>query len=178
MSHVPTFISLLQAAQQLQTALASDAFDFVENTLKKGKANDAQLVDVGFLLREMENVFDECRKEAKARKELISRLLAAKAIDSLNDPEGAQGRFDGNLASAIPDAKIYPKIPRPGSDDYLALMEFMGVPAPVAALGLLKPSFTATQEWLQERAAEGKNPPNCLGTYTDAVCIFRRKKQR
>jgi len=170
-----TFVDLLDQVQTLQTQVASDAFAFVENRVKKKLVGAPELTDVGFLLRELENSFDEMRKEVKMRKEFISRLLAAMCVASLNEDEETVGKFVGELASAMPDAKVYPKIPKAGTVEYEELLRYFGVPDPVIVAGLLKPSFVQTQEWLQQRAAEGLNPPAQLGTYSDAICVFRRR---
>jgi hypothetical protein len=170
-------VELLNQAQKFQTQLASDTFALVENRIKKGLVEAPEMTDIGFLLRELERAFDEMRKEAKMRKEFISRILAAKCVASLNE-EQTVGKFVGDLATATPDAKVYPKVPKPGSVEYAELLRYFGVPDPVIKAGVLKPSFTQTQEWLQARAAEGLNPPDCLGTYSDAICVFRRRGGR
>lgn len=138
--------------------------------------DEHDLTDVGYLLRECERLLDDARKEAKAKKETISRLLAVKVINRCTEDPTTELRSRGELATATPDVAIRPKLPKAGTPEYVRLLEFLGVPPDAIAGGTLSIHFNRMSEMLTALAAEGKNPPpGLLGTYTDNTCTFRRR---
>lgn len=139
--------------------------------------DEQTLTDVGFLMRECERLFDDARKEAKAKKETVSRLLAIKILKRYTEDPDTELRSRGELATATPDVAIRPKLPKAGTPEYSQLLEFLGIPADVISAGTLSIHFNRMTEMLTELAAAGKNPPpGLLGTYTDNTCTFRKRR--
>jgi hypothetical protein len=143
--------------------------------LQRDALSDADLTDIGFLLRECEKFFDDARKEVKAKKEMISRMLALKITKRFTEDPNTELRSRGELAIATPDVAIRPKLPKAGTIEYEQLLTFLGVPPEVICEGTLTIHFKRMSEMLTKMAEEGKNPPpGLVGTYTDNTCVFRK----
>jgi len=143
--------------------------------LQSDQLSESELCDVGFLLRESERWLDDARKEVKAKKELISRILSVKITRRCIEDDSSELRARGELATATPDVKIRPKLPKAGTDEYGQLLTWLGVPAETIGDGLLSVHFKRMSEMLTRMAEEGKQPPpGLVGTYTDSNCVFRR----
>lgn len=143
--------------------------------LQSDSLSEAELCDVGFLLRECERWLDDARKEVKAKKETISRMLAVKVTRRCIESDDAELSARGHLATATPDVAIRPKLPKAGTPEYATLLAWLGVPDASIEGGTLSIHFNRMSEMLTRMAEEGKNPPpGLVGTYTDNNCVFRR----
>lgn len=134
--------------------------------------------DLGFLCREIAEVYDEMRKEAKARQELFGRRIAevqgrAAMRGELEDDDLT---VRGELATGVPSIKSIPKIPKTGSEEYLVLCRWFGIPVDLAQSGAVKFSFTHLQAFCEAARATGIDvPPGIVGTYSEPMTTFRRK---
>lgn len=131
--------------------------------------------DMGLLCREMEELFDEMRKEVKARKELCGKIIAMdfakrSLAGDVND------KVSGEIATASPDVKQQPKIPKQGTDEFLELMEAVGVSKEVALSGAVKLDWNGMGDYVAKQVALGKKiPPGITKLYPVFVATFRRK---
>ena len=136
-----------------------------------------ELVDAGYLLREIESLLDDGRKECKARKAYIAKLLGREA-----STRALAGRDDlkikGQLANATVDIKLLPKMPKAGTSEFDELMNFFGVTGEAARTGLLSLHFVKLTEYLTKSAEDGINPPpGLVGTFPEYSVIYRKKKR-
>lgn len=133
------------------------------------------LVDAGYLCRELSSMCDDLRKGLTNRQVVIARYLAARA--AVDGMQGSETSLKGELATATPDIKVMPKIPENGSTDYIELMRWIGVPDELISRDMLRPSFSTIQRVLTQMAVDGKKPPPGISmTYTDAQVVFRKRK--
>ena len=140
-----------------------------------------QLADMGFLCRELENAFDEVRKDAKARKELVAKVLGVRvAQSSIEDPENPiETPVRGLLCTASPKVQNRARIPGRRSDDYQPFMDHLGVPRETTELKILEPHYVAVNEWLDRLTQEGLPlPPGCTLSSTAYGCDFRRRRRK
>tara|TARA_R110000824_G_scaffold69355_3_gene178837 strand:+ start:2325 stop:2867 length:543 start_codon:yes stop_codon:yes gene_type:complete len=146
------------------------------SVLQRDQLSESELTDIGFLLRESEKFFDDARKEVKAKKEMISKMLALKIMKRYTeDPDTEDLRSRGTLATATPDVAIRPKLPKAGTPEYEQLLNWLGEPIETINGGTLNIHFNRMSQMLTRMAEEGKNPPpGLVGTYTDNTCVFRR----
>lgn len=139
-------------------------------------------VDTMFFLREVENLCEDLRKEAKARRELAGKLIAIVQTEA-SLAEGG-GTFDmtvrGEFATGSPDMKQTPAIPRPGTDRYMALGKALGIPEAPLKAGYIRFGWSQVSDFYGRLLAEGKNPPPGLEekSYTQYSTVIRRKKQQ
>ncbi len=147
---------------------------FLTDGIKSNTYTKEELVDIGFLLREMENLLNDFRKDCKVRKELCGKIIAKKVMeDNL-----ASGDFEdvvhGTLARGIVDLKMQPKIPKRDTEEYQLMMEAFGVPKD--KIGIVKIDWTQAGELASKCAAEGVPLPEGLGnTYPVYSTKFTRK---
>lgn len=148
----------------------------ISDCVKKRQLANDELVDVGFLFREIESIFDELRKEAKARKELSAKVLALSVIqESVNDPE-ADSVIHGEYARASLSLKTRVRLPKKLSPEYYEVCEFLGVPSEVIDKGLVKLDWNGASEFATQMAEEGKRLPKGLDdTYQEYSCTYTRK---
>jgi hypothetical protein len=131
--------------------------------IKIGRLNTGELTDFGFLSKELECLFDELRKECKARKDLCGSMIAYKLIqESLTDPAAAiQSR--GSLSIGVPDVKMQVSLPKKFTEEYFQITDHFGVSRDVAATGILRLDWNAVVEYCTKLFSEGKKIPSGFG---------------
>lgn len=147
--------------------------------LKSKKLSNEELCDFGFICRELENIFDELRKEVKARKDLCGNIIAYKLIQmSVSDPT-IQMQVRGQLATGTPDVKMQAGIPEKFSEEYYQLTDYFNVPRKVAELGILKLDWKTVTEFLTRQMNEGKPIPKGFGKqYPLYQVVYRKRKEK
>jgi len=147
--------------------------------LKSKQLNSEDLCDFGFLCRELENLFDELRKEVKARKDLCGQIIAYRLVqNSLSDPT-IKMRIDGQLAVGIPDVKMEAGIPNKFTEEYYQLTNYFGVPRKVAEAGILRLDWKMCSEFLTKQMNEGKQIPKGFGKqYPKYITTYRKKREK
>lgn len=131
--------------------------------IKSKKLSSGELTDFGFLCRELENLFDELRKECKARKDLCGSIIAYKLVqESLTDPTAAM-QSRGTLATGTPDVKMQVGLPQKFTDEYFQLTDYFGVSRSIAGTGILRLDWNAVVEYCTKLANEGKEVPLGFG---------------
>lgn len=154
--------------EEIQSAVAM--MRRVVDTMKPG-----DLADSGYFLRECEALMDDGRKELKARREYINKLVCRIGLESFS--AGGDLDIPGQYCKAFPDIKQQPNIPRPGSPEYAVLMKGFGVDPEIAESGIFKVDFNKMTDRLTKLASEGKNPPDgLLGTFPLHSVIYRKKR--
>jgi len=146
-------------------------------SIKSKALDNSELTDFGFLCRELENLFDELRKECKARKELCGSIIAYRLIqESLTDPTITM-RSKGTLATGTPDIKMQAALPKKFTDEYFQLTDFFGVPRDVAETGILRLDWKRVTEYCTKLSNEGKPIPEGFGKrYPLYSTTFRKTK--
>lgn len=145
--------------------------------LKSKQLNSEELCDFGFFSRELEKVFDELRKEVKARKELCGQIIAYRLVQaSISDPT-IKMQVQGQFATGSPDVKMEAALPKKFTDEYYQLTDYFGVPRDVAASGILKLDWKQVTEFLTKRMNDGKKIPDGFGKkYPRYTTTYRKKK--
>ncbi len=162
---------LIEAVHQL----VYDQLSRLNAVVKSPSTETEALVDIGYFLRELENIFDEQRKDCKSLKELASKTIGFRvAQDSLTNPD-ADPCVKGNFARATADVKIRPKMPAKGSPAYMAALDFFYVPRKAIADGVLKVDWKGASDYLTTKMENGEKLPEGLNeTYTEVTCTFTR----
>lgn len=174
---VKRMCEMLKAVQIVHQVLY-DGISSVTTEVKNLKFTNEQLADVGYFFRELETVFDECRKEVKARKELVSKVLAFKVAQNCIQDPTADPIVRGNFARACTDVKIRPKLPKKDSAEYRSALEFFDVPESVIQNGVLKLDWKTVSELLTSLMEQGKKLPDGLTeTYPEYTCTFMRTRK-
>lgn len=176
-------VKMAQGLRDVLVAFHKEVYDFIAVThdgVTKMELSMEDLVDMGYLCRDMERYLDEMRKEVKSRKELIGKLLAFHvAQQSLNDTEKLQVTVKGELATGTPDVKLQPKIPEPKTEEFSQLMEYFGLSRDRLA-GIedcLRLSFNGMRDLVSRLAEEGyPMPPGVVKTWPVYTTTFRRRK--
>jgi len=147
--------------------------------IKSKKLNSEELCDFGFICRELENLFDELRKEVKARKDLCGQIIAYRLVqNSLSDPS-IKMQVDGQLATGIPDVKMQAALPNKFTEEYYQLTDYFDVPKKVAELGILKLDWKTVVEFLTKQMNEGKQIPKGFGKqYPQYITVYRKRKEK
>jgi hypothetical protein len=133
-----------------------------------------ELADIGYYLRELENTFDSFRKESKAVRDLVSKMIGVHVIQkSVIDPDYTS--VTGKAARANPDVKIRVKTPREGTPEYAAMLKHFGI----INLGVFKPDWNRISDYATEQAMMGIQLPECLReTFTEYVCTFTKVSKK
>lgn len=143
--------------------------------MKAKSFEQADLADLGYLFRELEREQDDARKEAKARRELATRLMC---IAYVNTPEGLASTEDvikGELATATLDLKMMSILPKKGQPEYYILGEHFGMTPDLLETGLFKFDWVAVQDYVSRCMEDGLPIPPGLGKkYPDYRATFRK----
>lgn len=176
---------LLYRIQGLHKNLKSMLFDYLSFLAEflaaqkdRGVLNEKDLVDIGFFLRESENMADELRKEAKSRKEMVGKHLAMILLATAINDKHKDGKVEGRFAIADPDLEVAPALPKRGTKDYQDFMSWLGVRQDVIDSAILDPHYVRTGAMLAERIAAGKpTPPGITLKNPTYSCVFRKKRK-
>lgn len=157
-----THVSLIQFVRNINDALDGREF------------SDADLVDVGYFLNVLgRQLLDEMRKDVNARRDLIAKLIAARAGAAAGRGENCE-TMRGEHAMAIPDVKVVPIVPKPGTPEYVAFLGALGVPTEIIDSCVLKVSYEQASELAKRLLQEGRNLPSGLIASTiDGMVTFR-----
>lgn len=148
------------------------------NELLKSKTlSNEDLCDFGFFSRELEKLFDELRKEAKARKELCGQIIAYRLTQaSLSDPT-LKMKVQGEFATGTPDVKMEAALPTKFTEDYYKITDHFNVPRDVAETGVLRLDWKRVTEFLTKQMNDGKPIPKGFGKqYPKFTTVYRKRK--
>lgn len=137
----------------------------------------SQMVDLGFLCREVRNVAKDLRKQAEAHQNAFSVVICRKIMAHVLQYPSAPERADGTLASASSNIKPMPRIPKQGTPEHEVLCDYFSIPE--SAQGVVDFGFKNVGAFLLREAHEGRNVPiemtQPAGTEFDV--IYRTKKR-
>jgi len=160
-----TFQQLCDKVQELWTEFHGELITMTE-LIASPKTAMGDLVDTGFLCREMETLLDDWRKECKARKELVTKILA------IRSPAFGDSTIQGKLASVSLDATLEVEIPKEGTPEYDEILKYFHVDPEIP----FKPHWKKVQELVLQRYQDGVPlPPGFGKQYTKTTGVFRRK---
>lgn len=158
------------------------AFHYVFDESMRGQVKHPMqdLVDLGFLHREISDKLDELRKECNARQERISRVIGATVIKRTTTDPTLDMTQRGTLASATPDVGVVAICPKPNTPEYVALMKGLGIEnEELIASGALAPHFVRMSEYVSERLSKGlPAPAGVLGTSPTFRVTYIRKRAK
>lgn len=135
------------------------------------KITDENMADLGFLCREIGKVLDDLRKEFNAKSEFLAKVICLRAVHS-----GAHEPIRGDLATATPTPKLAATLPKRGTPEYYALMEWLGVPREAAETKVLDFHFKGLEELITQRVENGAEKPPINVAHTSYTCSFRARK--
>lgn len=157
----------LEELKRLHSVMYDHASPIVDK-VKTREYSAQDLADLGFLFREMENLLDDWRKDSKARKELIGKLLCLQLVKSETD------MVQGELCRAQADMKMRPEWPKPGTSEYFELLTHFGID-PNSPIRI---SWKGLGELCTKLFKEGKPlPPGMKDPKADYFCKFTRTNQ-
>lgn len=141
---------------------------------------NTELVDFGFLCREVADTADEIRKDCNAHMALASRIVCIRETEKfVANPEDSEvGKpIRGSLATGSTDVKVIVDQPQKGQHEYHLLMKYLGVPEDLIVSGLVKPSWKGINDLATECEREGKPMPPGLGKKRpEYIVTYRRKR--
>lgn len=163
---------MLDELQEQHMKVLSHLIAVTENAKKRTVYDIPTTSDLGFVMREMETLLDEWRKDAKARKELLGKLIA---FEVLSDPD-MKDTVQGELARGTIFLKKKLKPPKKGTVEYEKAMEYFGVPPEVTAKGLVKLDWEKTSEALTIEMEDGTKALGFLESFELYGTQWTRKK--
>ena len=170
-----SILEMSLSRMQDQNILLMGELSNADKAIRSG-ASDADLVDAGFLSRELENMFDELRKEAKARREFVEMELTKRGATRVVSGEDSDNLVHGTLARAKVDAVMTANIPEKGTPEWGRLMKDLGIPEEPVKNGLVSVSFRGLSSLLTARAEKGLPPPAGISRmYAQPKVVFTRK---
>lgn len=149
----PELKSLLDTLTKMRIDFAQLTIPFIETHRNE---SDEDLVDCGFLFREIAAVCDEIRKDANARQETVNRTLARKLLEKWAESMGTTDlKCRGEYATGTAKAKstLVPISKGKDPEAYDRFMAACGVPEHLIKAGILKihvPSLSKYDETLIE----------------------------
>lgn len=172
---------LYRAVQQLQLKYASFNYKmqgYAKNFSQDEVSQFPEICDLGFLYRELGDLFKELSTTSNAWEAKLSNILCLGMMyQQVKDPTKAPENIRGTLATGTPKILTQPKFPKKDTPEFLMLMKHMGVPLENA--NLFSPSFKTFEEHLTKLAEEGKPmPPGIVGKYEVNTMLYRRMSER
>lgn len=172
-------VETVHKAHEDVNTLYHDVYDVMARltaAVQSKKYSDADLCDMGFFCKQMESLLDELRKETKARKELIGRIIAFNRTKAFIADPTIDPTVRGKYATGTPDVRQEAELPKKGTDEYFAFTDHFGVPRGVAEQGILKLDWNSVGDMCTQLAEDGKKMPPGLGRMIPKyVTTFRKK---
>jgi hypothetical protein len=138
----------------------------VVEDVKAQKFKKSELVDLGYLCREIAHKADDLRKEARAKTEFIGRMICLLVTRECVGDENADLSVRGTLATGTCDLRYVPQLPKFGTPEYELLCAYLELDPALTKSGIMSFSFDRTAELLTRLAGEGKKTPEgILKTY-------------
>ncbi len=157
-ARVNEILSQLRAFHRTSHDLVAEA----TGGIKVGMS-DEDLADIGFLFREMEELHEELRKEAKARKELAGKVLSERIhTRNLMSDNDELAPVRGQLATATCKMRIEGETPRKGTPEYSQLWEKLGLPKELEDSDIVKLSHDGLMDAVSNSLAAGKPLPGIV----------------
>jgi len=145
--------------------------------LKSKNLHSAELCDFGYICRELENVFDELRKEVKARKELCGQIIAYRLIQAHVSDPSTKMQAKGQFATGTPKVKMEAALPKKFTEEYFQITDHFDVPRKVAEAGVLRLDWKMCSEFLTKQMQDGKQIPKGFGKqYPLYSTVYRKRK--
>lgn len=174
-------VTLTRRVEDLYAVLYTYASD-IGDRVKKTEFDLETLVDLGFLLRVMEHKFDELRKDLKARKEIVGKLVAYVAYQNALAADANGTKVDmtvrGQLAIGIPEQRMSASPPKKGSPEYNTFLRSLGISEEMIKDQILVPAWKGIETLVSKLTMEGRKLPPGLGkTYPQFKTTFRRQPE-
>lgn len=161
---VKRLVEDLDSLKRLHSVMYDHASPIVDK-VKTREFSSKELADLGFLFREMETLLDDWRKDSKARKELISKLLCLQLVKADTDI------VRGDLCRAQVDMKMRPEWPEIGSEEYFDLLHHFGIDPNDP----IRISWKGLEDLCTKLFEQGKPlPPGMKNPKADWLCKFTR----
>lgn len=175
---VQALLSLTKKLEALQHEIIEYHYE-LDKTLQGQVLHPMQdLVDLGFLHREMSYQLDAMRKESNARMDKISRIIGAIVARKIAGDPTLDMRQHGTLASGTPSPSVIAFCPKPGSVEYATLLRGFGVNEDAIKAGVLAPHFVRTAEYVSDLVSRGlPAPAGILGTAPSFSVTYVKKRQ-
>ena len=171
-SDLQHLIELHEEMTVLHAKVLTHLLEVTENMKTRTHYSLQEACDIGFLMREMETLLDDWRKDCKVRKELSGRLIAFEVLS--DDRMGDTVR--GSLARGKIFMKKMLKPPKKGTVEYDQAMAHFGVPTSVTVEGIVKLDWEKTSEYLTRMMEDGEKALTFLETFELYGTSWTRKK--
>lgn len=153
--------------------------DLSANVKSRSTYSLEDLVDLGFLCREISRLVDDLRKECNARQELIGKVIALEVTQESVAGTRTDPTVRGTLATGTPDVKPIASVPRPGTPAYASMCAHFGLDGEAVENQMFEFRFKRIGDWLLRLAEEGRDPPKgFLQTYQKFSTVFRKKSPK
>ena len=174
---IQEFEKLMERFTLLHTTTL-DFFDLLQPIVKDREgANLEDLCDLGFLCREIERLTDEMRKDAKAHKELIGKVIAYRRISETMNDENPDLVVRGSLASGSPEMRMRTVIPKRGTPEFADLCRSFGMGDIAIDGALFTPHYIRLADHVTSLIEAGvPKPPGVELSEPVYSTVFRRKR--
>ena len=144
---------------------------------KRSEATIEELNDIGFLCRELGNLYDEMRKDANAHQDLVGKTIAYIRITETMNDENPDLTVRSNLATGTPKVRARTKTAKRGTPEYEALCRHFGVSEEAAQAGVFSAHYVHMGEYVSDLVEAGQPlPPGIeLGLPVYSTTFKRRK---
>jgi hypothetical protein len=146
--------------------------------IRSGNMEVEDLSDIGLFCRQIKDMCDELRKEAKAREMFIGQQLARRITKLAMSGEIDSMSIKGNYSSCSPKIKKLLFPPKVDSPAYKEMCDFLGIPDdhPFRERGIVDFHCKALSTWATEEYEKGSPAPDwATRMHTDYTTVFRQR---
>ena len=166
---------LLTRYKDFRDDLMAFQYDGDMSLISDSPPSEADLVDYGYLSRELENMLDDLRKECKARKETVGKILANRVTKRVLADPTLKLYATGYFARASPQAGAIPMLPKRNTPEYTELLNRLGFSGHAVEHGLATFNYRRLCEWIAEANSSGNPiPQRLVRSLPNPHCIFRK----
>lgn len=178
-----TMKELIECLDLIETMHARTFKLLLECRTPPEDAENADLVDMAFLMRKAALLAEDLRKELRGAKEFLERLICLRWLadaEGLNDIH-VDMSIRGKLATGTPRIKTTASLPLQEKDPeaYRTFMKRIGVFGQAIKRGLVRPHWPSLTDYFSDLIAQGKPLPPGIDpkkTYSTYQVVMREKK--
>ena len=179
MSKAETFRNLLQQLRVLHIEFAQESIPLLDN-LDEEPTPD--LVDCGFMFKQIEALCDEIRKDAKARQKAINKHLCQDLLEAYMTRGGTgdlKEKGEYATATAKPEFLVTPVPKREDPESYKKFMSACGVNPEIIEADLLRVHVPSLSKWKASLNKQGKELPDAIDKavkkYSQPSITYRKR---
>lgn len=167
---------LKKKLEKEQSELLFELQELKELSKRNLEFNLADLVDIGYLLRELATIKENLRKEINRTLKQVDKTIGIKITQkNMEDPNNITDSAKGELASGKVRVTQQPVLPKRDTEEHKALLAELGITDPLNVVAFHWPSMTETLTQNLEAGGNGFKSLDMSKVFKEIKVTYRTR---